>query len=108
MGNDHDNRLKLAVDYLKYLGTAEMSPAQKEEEFYKLGCELSVIVVLKRLQVTLSGLSDNFNESVALFETILSGAVADEEALAELKMSILKKRADAKLDKTNYSLESNG
>ena len=42
MGNDHDNRLKLAVDYLKYLGTAEMSPAQKEEEFYKLGCELSV------------------------------------------------------------------
>ena len=37
MGNDHDNRLKLAVDYLKYLGTAEMSPTEKEEEFYKLG-----------------------------------------------------------------------
>ena len=34
MGNDHDNRLKLAVDYLKYLGTAEMSPTEKEEEFY--------------------------------------------------------------------------
>ena len=99
MGNDHDNRLKLAVDYLKYLGTAEMSPAQKEEEFYKLGCELSVNCSAEKIQVTLSGLSDNFNESVELFETILAGAVADEEALAELKMSILKKRADAKLDK---------
>jgi len=40
MGKDHDNRLQLAVDYLKFLGTDDMSPSQKEKEFYKLGCEL--------------------------------------------------------------------
>jgi len=99
MGKDHDNRLKLAVDYLNYLGTSEMSPAQKEEEFYKFGCELNVSCSSDKIQVTLSGLADNFNESVELFETILAGAVADEEALVDLKMSILKKRADAKLNK---------
>ena len=99
MGKDHDNRLKLAVDYLKYLGTAEMSPAKKEEEFYKLGCDLSVSCSADKIQVTLSGLADNFNESVALFETILAGAVADEEAFVDLKMSIVKKREDAKLNK---------
>jgi zinc protease len=99
MGKDHDNRLKLAVDYLNYLGTAEMSPAQKEEEFYKLGCELNVSCSADKIQVTLSGLADNFNESVELFETILAGAVADEEALVDLKMSIVKKRGDAKLNK---------
>ena len=99
MGKDHDNRLKLAVDYLKYLGTAEMSPAQKEEEFYKLGCELNVSCGADKIQVTLSGLANNFDESVALFETILAGAVADEEALIDLKMSIMKKRGDAKLNK---------
>ncbi len=99
MGKDHDNRLKLAVDYLKYLGTANMTPAQKEEEFYKLGCELNVSCSADKIQVTLSGLADNFNESVALFETILAGAVADEEALVDLKMSVLKKRGDAKLNK---------
>ncbi len=99
MGKDHDNRLKLAVDYLKYLGTADMTPAQKEEEFYKLGCELNVSCSADKIQVTLSGLADNFDESVALFERILSGAVADEEALVDLKMSVLKKRGDAKLNK---------
>ena len=99
MGKDHDNRLKLAVDYLKYLGTADMTPAQKEEEFYKLGCELNVSCSADKIQVTLSGLADNFDESVALFETILAGAVADEEALVDLKMSVLKKRGDAKLNK---------
>ena len=99
MGKDHDNRLKLAVDYLKYLGTANMTPAQKEEEFYKLGCELNVSCSADKIQVTLSGLADNFDESVALFERILSGAVADEEALVDLKMSVLKKRGDAKLNK---------
>ena len=99
MGNDNDNRLKLAVDYLKYLGTTDMSPAQKEEEFYKLGCELSVNSNADKTQVTLSGLSDNFSESVALLEKILKDAVADEEALSDLKMSILKRRADAKLDR---------
>jgi predicted Zn-dependent peptidase len=99
MGKDHDNRLKLAVDYLKYLGTAEMSPAKKEEEFYKLGCDLSVSCSADKIQVTLSGLADNFNESVALFETILAGAVADEDAFVDLKMSIVKKREDAKLNK---------
>ena len=99
MGKDHDNRLKLAVDYLNYLGTSEMSPAQKEEEFYKLGCELNVSCSAEKIQVTLSGLADNFNESVELFETILAGAVADEEALVDLKMSIIKKRGNAKLNK---------
>jgi predicted Zn-dependent peptidase len=87
------------VDYLKFLGTADMSPGQKEKEFYKLGCELSVNCSSDKIQVTLSGLANNFDESVQLFETILANAVADEEALVELKATKLKERADAKLDR---------
>ena len=99
MGKDHDTKLKLAVDYLKFLGTADMSPAQKEEEFYKLGCELTVNCGAEKVTITLSGLADNFDESVALFENILAGAVADDEALENLKLSELKVRNDAKLNK---------
>tara|TARA_B100001758_G_scaffold247935_1_gene268737 strand:+ start:6678 stop:9608 length:2931 start_codon:yes stop_codon:yes gene_type:complete len=99
MGSDHDTKLKLAVDYLKYLGTAEMSPAQKEEEFYKLGCDLSVSCGVDKITITLTGLADNFDESVALFETLLAGVVADEEALENLKSKIIKERNDAKLNK---------
>jgi len=99
MGKDHDVKLKLAVDYLKYLGTDAMSPSQKEEEFYKLGCDLSVNCGSEKTTITLSGLANNFNESVALFEQILAGAVADEDALVNLKMKVLKGRSDAKLNK---------
>jgi predicted Zn-dependent peptidase len=99
MGKDHNNRLKLAVDYLKFLGTADMSPSQKEKEFYKLGCDLSVNCSSDKIQVTLSGLANNFDESVQLFEIILANAVADEDALVELKATKLKERADAKLDR---------
>jgi predicted Zn-dependent peptidase len=99
MGNDHDNRLKLAVDYLKFLGTSDMSPIVKEQEFYKLGCDLSVNCSAEKTEVTLSGLADNFNESVQLFETILANAVADEDALVDLKENKLKERADAKLNR---------
>ncbi|MBT6964649.1 MAG: insulinase family protein, partial [Flavobacteriales bacterium] len=58
MGKDHDTKLKLAVDYLKFLGTAAMSPAQKEEEFYKLGCDLTVNCGAEKVTITLSGLAD--------------------------------------------------
>ncbi len=99
MGKDHDNRLKLAVDYLQFLGTKNMSPSEKAEEFYKLGCDLSVNCSADKIQVTLSGLANNFDESVQLFENILANAVADEDALVELKSTTLKERADAKLNR---------
>ncbi len=99
MGKDHNTKLKLAVDYLKFLGTSDMSPAQKQEEFYKLGCELTVNCGAEKVTITLSGLANNFDESVALFENILAGAVADDEALENLKLSELKGRNDSKLNK---------
>ena len=99
MGKDHDNRLKLAVDYLKFLGTDKMSPSDKAEEFYRLGCNLSVNCSSDKIQVTLSGLANKFDESVQLFENILANAVADEDALVELKLTKIKERADAKLNR---------
>ena len=99
MGTDHDKRLKLAVDYLKFLGTENMSPSQKQEEFYKLGCDVSVNCSSEKIEITLSGLSDNFDESVSLFEKILTGVVSDEEALENLKLNEIKSREDAKLNK---------
>ena len=89
MGNDHDNRLGLAVDYLKFLGTADMSPSEKAKEFYKLGCNLSVNCTADKIEVTLSGLSNNFDESVQLFENILENAVSNDEALEDLESTLM-------------------
>jgi predicted Zn-dependent peptidase len=98
-GNNHDKKLSMAIEYFNYLGTEDISPAQKKEEFYKLGCEVSVNSQNEQSYISLSGLDDNFEASVGLFEKLLSDVVADEEALENLKMDVLKKRADAKLNK---------
>ena len=47
----------------------------------------------------MTGLNDNFEASVELFENLLSNAIANEEALRNLKIDVIKKRNDAKLDK---------
>ena len=99
MGNDNNNKSGLAVDYLRFLGTEGMSPSQKQEEFYRLGSDLSVSCGSDRIQITLSGLQENFDSSVKLLEDILKNATADEEALIDLKRNILKSRDDAKLNK---------
>ena len=99
MGTNHDNRLRLATDYLKFLGTEELSPAEVQQEFYKLGCDLSVSCGADKTQVTLSGLQSNFEASLILFENILVNAIADEDALVNLKLSKMKERNDAKLNK---------
>tara|TARA_E500000331_G_scaffold177767_1_gene171357 strand:+ start:665 stop:3592 length:2928 start_codon:yes stop_codon:yes gene_type:complete len=111
MGTDHNKKLKLALYYLKFLGTSDMSSSQKLEEFYKLGCDLSVNTTSKSTKVTLTGLSSNFEASVKLLENILSNAVSDEIALKSLKSSYEKQKQDAKLNKqtilftamTNYA-----
>ena len=56
IGTNHDNRLKLATDYLKFLGTYELSPAEVQQEFYKLGCEVSFQCGNDKTQLSLSGL----------------------------------------------------
>ena len=99
MGKNHNPKLGLAVDYLKYLGTDEISPAEKQEEFYKLGCDVSVNSQNEQTYISLTGLNDNFNASVELFENLLANAVANEAALENLKLDVLKKREDAKLNK---------
>ena len=106
MGTDNDRRIGLAVDYLKYLGTQELSPAQKQQEFYKFRLYFTVLSSKDKVEVTLSGLADNFEPSVKLFEDILANAVPNDEALIELKKNVLKNRSDAKLNKQIILLES--
>ena len=99
MGTNHNNKLKLASDYIKFLGTDALSSANFQQELYKLGCTISQNVSDERLAISLTGLSSNFDASVKLFETLLSSCVSDEEALQNLKLASLKQRSDDKLNK---------
>lgn len=99
MGTNQNKKLKIAIDYLNYLGTAKYSPEQIKQEFYKLGCTYSVYSSDDETRVSLSGLSENFDKALVLFEELLNNAQPNEAALKNLVSDILKKRQDEMLDK---------
>lgn len=100
LGSLHDQELGLAVSYLDFLGTDKYSADELKKEFYKLGCEYGVFSSDEQVYVSLSGLSKNFEKALALFESFLKNAKADEGAYAEFVGRILKTRADSKLNKS--------
>ena len=99
MGKNNDPKLGLAADYLKYLGTDKYDLEALNKEFYKLGSKYSVYTSEDQIYIRMTGLQDQFEASVDLFEHLLSNVAPDDEALAKLIEGKLKERADAKLDK---------
>ncbi|MEQ8910565.1 MAG: insulinase family protein [Vicingaceae bacterium] len=101
MGTNNDKAMGIAIEYLPFLGTSKYSPAEIQQEFYKIGCEFDVFASNERIYVTLSGLNENLEEGMKLFEHLLADAQPEEEALKNMVSNKLKERADAKLNKGN-------
>jgi zinc protease len=99
MGSDHNKWLPLAIDYLPYLGTADMTPAEVQKELFKLGVSFEVFSSNDKAYVMLNGLKETYAEGVQLFESLLNNVVADPASYQEMVQGILKKRTDSKLDK---------
>ncbi|MFO8088166.1 MAG: insulinase family protein [Bacteroidales bacterium] len=101
MGRNHNKKLPLAIDYLEYLGTENYSAEEFKEEMYKLGASYSVSSGSDQVYVRLSGLSENMEQSMQLFEQLINQPKPNEEALSDMIDDILKKRADAKQNPQN-------
>ncbi len=99
MGKDNDKKLDLALGYLSYLGTSKYTPAAIQQEFYKLGCSFSVQADDDQAWVSLTGLTENFNAAVQLFESLLADPQPNKEAYVNMVKDIIKHRNDGKLDK---------
>ncbi|MDO5322307.1 MAG: insulinase family protein [Bacteroidia bacterium] len=87
--------LALAGDYISYLGTADMSAEQFAAKMYELACDASFRTSTYSSSITLSGLSENMAEALALFENLVINAQADENILSGVKSDILKSRANS-------------
>jgi predicted Zn-dependent peptidase len=99
MGNNNDKISDIAVKYIDYVGTADMSPAQIKQELYKLGCSFNVFSDNEDTWISLNGLSDNFEASLKLFEKVLANPVVETETLKNMIEDIKKEREDAKQQK---------
>ena len=101
MGSDHDKKLALAVAYLDYVGTDQLSPDEVKKEFYKLGINYGVNTGSERSYVGLSGLQENMDKGLVLLENLWDNAKADQESYDKFVEKILKARIDGKAQKDN-------
>lgn len=88
--------LYYAADYVDYLGTASMSKEEFASKMYELGCDYTFSVGMYSSRIRLSGLSENMEEAIKLYENMLLGAVGDDTILDNLKKDIIKGRSDNK------------
>ncbi len=98
MGSNNDKKIGTAINYLKFLGTSKYTDEQLKEEFYKLGCSFNVSNSADQVYVSLSGLSENMEKALQLFENVLADCQPNKEALDNMVTDILKKRTDAKMN----------
>lgn len=99
MGENHNNKLPLAVNYLQLIGTSKMSNEQINKEFYKLAVDFSIFASRDQVYVSLSGLQENFAPAVKLLESLLNDPKPDQGALDKMIASKIKERNDATLNK---------
>ena len=100
MGRDNDPMLSMAVDYLPFLGTDTCSASELAQAFFRLGVEFSVSSNRDRVYVSLSGLQENFESGVALFEYVLQHVKPDQKAWDDMVDGIIKERENAKTQKS--------
>ncbi len=99
MGKGHMKLLPVAVNYLPFLGTDKYSPAELQQEFFKLGISMSVNTSEKRSYITVSGLDESFEKGTELLEHVLANVVPDQKAFDDYIDGLIKERQDAKKNK---------
>jgi len=100
MGSWNNKLLPIASQYLQFLGTGTKSAEDFSKAFYKLASSFGINAGTDITTVSITGLQENFNESVKLYEDLLANCKPDEKALAGLKARLKRARDNAKLNKT--------
>jgi len=99
MGSNNGSKFPIAIKYIPYLATADMTAAEIKQEFYKLGCSFNVFSSEETIWISLTGLNENFSKAATLFEKMLSNPIVEEPVLKNLIGDIIKERNDNKLQK---------
>jgi len=96
VGTLTDNTLNLAALLYDKSGTANLSAEELQKEWYKLGSEMGMGAAEGTSNMSLSGLDENFHDSLALLESLIQDPRSDAQTLNELKKIVVVQREDAK------------
>ncbi|MDB5230974.1 MAG: insulinase family protein [Chitinophagaceae bacterium] len=103
MGSYNNKLLPIALQYLQFLGTDKYSSEDISKQFYNLAANFSANAGAEETNLSVSGLQENFDKAVSLFEELISNCKPDAAALEALKGRLLKARANSKLNKAAIS-----
>ena len=95
-GSDADPALPIAADYVRFLGTPEMTPAEISQYLYGLASKWNMKVSGEMTTITLRGLGENTEKILKLADDLARQPVADATVLADLKADLIRTREDAK------------
>ena len=111
VGTLNDLKLAMATNYSQFLGTDKKSAEQLTKELYKIASSFSISASGEYTTVNISGLQENFEAAVKIYEDFIANVKVDEEALQALKARIVKSRIDSKANRnsimqslTNYAM----
>ena len=99
MGSIHDPKLDIAARLLDFAGAKNLNGNAFKKELFKLGSSLSVFPGLDQTYITITGLQQNFIQTIELLENLLAQPKVEDDALKSLYSNILKERENQKLDK---------
>ena len=95
-GTEDCPAIGLASSYIQYLGTADKTADDIAARMYELACNFDFSAGANQCNISISGLSENMSEAVAIVRELIDGAVGNDAILANLKADEFKSRADSK------------
>lgn len=102
-GSWSNKLLSIASDYLEYLGTEDKTAEDISRDFYSLASQFYIYVSTESTSISLSGLQENFEETVQMFDDLLENCIADQEALDAYIMRIKQNRQNRKDNKNQIA-----
>lgn len=96
VGTEEDEKLGLSAALMDVAGTANMSNEELQKEWYRMGTEFRFGAGENSSAFAISGLDDQFENSVALMMELIKTPSSDSQTLEQLKGILLKSREDRK------------
>ena len=106
MGSHHIQKLPLAIEYLKFIGSKTKTNEQINKEMYNLASDFNIFTSDEQVYVSISGLEENRQKVIGIIEDLMRNPKADQDALNKMIDAKIKERNDKTLNKESIFWEA--
>ena len=96
VGTEENEKLNLAAALMDKAGTPALSNEELQKEWYRMGSDFRFGAGENSSAISISGLDEQFEASLALALELVKNPVTDQQTLEQLKGILLKSREDQK------------